>query len=50
MEASEPESIEGKWDTMKSAYTTAAEEKLGFRKKPKERWISDTTWKLIVIA
>ena len=31
----------------KSTYTMIAEEKLGFQKKLKERWMSDITWKLI---
>ena len=47
VEASEPKSIEMKWDTVKSIYIKVVEEKLGFMKKPKERWISYTTWKLI---
>ncbi|XP_065576323.1 craniofacial development protein 2-like [Artemia franciscana] len=47
VEANDSESVEEKWEKIKSAYTTIAEEKLGFRKKPKETWISDITWKLI---
>ncbi|XP_065584387.1 uncharacterized protein LOC136043406 [Artemia franciscana] len=47
VEANDSESVEEKWEKIKSAYTTIAAEKLGFRKKPKERWISDITWKLI---
>ena len=47
VEANDSESVEEKWEKIKSAYTMIAAEKLGFRKKPKERWISDRTWKLI---
>jgi hypothetical protein len=47
VDESEQESIEKNWDTVKSIHTTIDEEKLGFRRKAQERWISDTKRKLI---
>ncbi|KAK2718274.1 hypothetical protein QYM36_005546 [Artemia franciscana] len=38
VEANDSESVEEKWEKIKSTYTMIAEEKLGFRKKPKESW------------
>ena len=35
------------WEKLKTTYREVAEEKLGYKKKKKERWISERTWKLI---
>ena len=39
--------IDGKWDNIRDCLTSAATEKLGFRKSVKEEWLSADTWNLI---
>ena len=39
--------VESIWEKLNTTYREAAEEKLGYKKKKKERWISERTWKLI---
>jgi len=35
------------WEKLRSRYREVREEKLGYKKKKKERWISERTLKLI---
>ncbi|XP_018015247.1 uncharacterized protein LOC108672131 [Hyalella azteca] len=43
----ESDNIEDIWEQQKNAYTKAAEEVLGYKKRVNKPWISNDTWRLI---
>ena len=42
-----PESVEGKWEAIKTAFQDICENTLGLENNTKKEWISDSTWKVI---
>jgi hypothetical protein len=47
LDEAEDSSVENIWTSVKSAYHDVAKARLGFKKRKKEKWISDDTWKCI---
>lgn len=43
----EDQTIPEKWNNITTAFISAAEETIGYRKNAKEEWLTDGTWKLI---